>query len=248
MVLVMPVKWKKRGVIFVCHRRALLKINRENGHAPLFMPLWFFAAGKREQLDELPAILPAEIFAGQQRIKKIVLARFNGGVGVAGNGPTASVRWPESSVSGNSSNSGPAWKLFSAKPTDETFSTKIELMQRHRMIFSGPLSMACFNVKFIRYRYLLIGLTGFAVLMLNFNIDVDFLYIFFILCELEVFTSVPPDPVPATFCRHRVFLSKDVCGQGNSARPAKMSAPQSCTSQCRLPSHNPGCGCRDVWR
>ena len=84
MVLEMPVKREKRGVIFIGLQRALLKINRENGDAPVFVTLRFFAAGKREHLGELPAVFLAVIFIGQQRIKKIILAGFNSRIGVVG--------------------------------------------------------------------------------------------------------------------------------------------------------------------
>ena len=74
----MAVKRNERGVIFIRVRRALLEIEREN-REPFFAGiLRGLPAGKTQQLEELPAIFLAVGFVGEHRIKKIVLARFNG--------------------------------------------------------------------------------------------------------------------------------------------------------------------------
>ena len=70
-VLDMAVKRNQRGVIPVRVRRALLKIERENRETFCGCVIRVLAAGKAEQLDELPAILHAKPLASQHRIQPV---------------------------------------------------------------------------------------------------------------------------------------------------------------------------------
>ena len=82
-VLEMAVKRNERGVIFIRVRRALLEINREKGEA-LFSEssCGSWPPAKLNNWHKLPAIFRAVAFVGQQRIKKIIFPRFNGGIRV----------------------------------------------------------------------------------------------------------------------------------------------------------------------
>ena len=70
-VLEVAVKRKKRGVIFIRVRRALLKIEREKREAFCGEIIRVLAAGKTEQLAELPAIFHSITLISQHRIKQI---------------------------------------------------------------------------------------------------------------------------------------------------------------------------------
>src|SRR5665213_1587749 len=80
----MAVKWNERSVVFICVRRTLLEIKRVNRKPLLTGFLRGLSAGKTPQLEKLPAIFLAVGFAGEQRVKKIIFARFNGWIGVTG--------------------------------------------------------------------------------------------------------------------------------------------------------------------
>ena len=74
-----------------------------------------------------------------------------------------------------------------------------------------------------------------------FNITVDIkAFISYNRLILEVFTSVPPDPVSIVHCRHWVTSSQgDSAASANSAVPAGTSAPQPYTLRSPLTLHSP---------
>src|SRR5208282_4739961 len=75
-----------------------------------------------------------------------------------------------------------------------------------------------------------------SVSAMRFNIEIDFKrFSTIFLLHLRFLTSVPPDPVLTTDCRHWVDLLTDATGQANSAVPAKGSVLQSCTLRFQLP-------------
>ena len=79
---------------------------------------------------------------------------------------------------------------------------------------------------------LMVGLFFANLLRYSIYIVVDFILIFRIVRLIEVFTSVPPAPVPAPVCWHWVFYSATAFLPANSAAPAKTSAPQPYTWRC----------------
>src|SRR5579862_1180130 len=81
-VLEMAIEGRQRGIIFIRVRRTLLEVNREKGETSDSKILRVLAAGKSQQLANLPPIFSSKAPVGKDRIKQVVLVRFHGGIGI----------------------------------------------------------------------------------------------------------------------------------------------------------------------
>src|SRR6266850_4908248 len=91
-------------------------------------------------------------------------------------------------------------------------------------------------------------LCGGSNIEIDFNSDLFILALHLRFClGLEVFTSVPPDPVSIVHCRHWVVLFHPAAESINSEAPEEMSILRSCTSPLLSPSRSPSFEFLGAW-
>ena len=247
------VKREDSGVVQIrISRRVLRKINREKCAARFRGVVCFLSAGKADELKKLPAPFLPVLHSCQQRIQKIVVGVFDGRIANA-----RKKRWkgPGVFILGLLriiKRSGSFGAITRFQREIETIKNKsktvpaivrfsgIRLLtktreQENKCHPQTPAAVACRILAFIRYRYSSRKhrFSSLKVGVFNIEIDFDRLSPKFIL--IEVFASVPPDPVLVQRCQHWVFYFPPVAANGpsSSTTQAKKSALQSCTSQCR---------------
>src|SRR5665213_777626 len=240
----MTVKRDDGGVIEICVQRALLEIERENCELMRLEIVRLPSASEAQKFAKLPAPFAAVMFAGEERIKKIKFAGINGGVFVAGKKRRNGQRLPGFIFFGIKKRAGgfgavPIFKrqleLVKKKTSRKgLFTARQSRRQKKQDSGAKPAENYSGNIK----NHLALSLLNMAyrlvfAISFMFNIDIDFRLLCCIFGIIEVFTSVPPDPVPAICRRRRVFFQADAIAPASSAARAETSSRQSCRSRCR---------------